>query len=694
MATKIIPANSSNGVYYGPSAANDTIVNHYTILSPTTNPGSRYGDNAVDLYEANNLTLLNTGTINSRYAATGGNYGAGIVFIGEPGQQVSVTNMAPGVIEDTGGFGFGISMVGGTVVNNGAIRGDFGPTYVGAGINMGTGGGYISNASSGIITGGIYSHGVTNIVNAGTILGFTTSHKYGDVYLQTGGSITNLGTGVINAEGGAYGIKVGKATGVVTNAGYINGGAGDAVSLTGGYYSTVVVDPGASFKGLVDGGSAAKSILELGSGATTGTLSGFGSEYVNFGTLTFAPSAQWLFETSIANAPTVIGGFDHGDTIDVTGFTATNTGVVAGGTSVTLTNSGGTHEVLNFRASVGSFTIATGPGISGTDITTLCFCPGTMIRTPNGEVKVEHLSVGDTVTTLGDNTQRITWIGHGKVLATKGKRGPATSVIVRKGALADNMPNSDLHVTKGHSLYFDGVLIPVEFLVNHKSILWDDKAQEVEIYHVELPTHDVLFANGAAAESYRDDGNRWLFQNANDGWDEPEKKLYAPVVTGGPVVDDTWHRLLDRAGVGSTMPTTEDPDLHLLVDGVRVDAHKVVGSKHVFRIPVRPESVRIVSRDTVPAELGLTRDPRSLGVALRQVVLSHGRHLAIISADDIRLTEGFHGYEPDDNLRWTTGDATLPVEAFTTFRENTVLELHLGCTTIYPLFGESEEVAA
>jgi hypothetical protein len=104
--------------------------------------------------------------------------------------------------------------------------------------------------------------------------------------------------------------------------------------------------------------------------------------------------------------------------------------------------------------------------------------------------------------------------------------------------------------------------------------------------------------------------------------------------------------------------------------------------------------VRIVSRDTVPAELGLTRDPRSLGVALRQVVLSHGRHLAIISADDIRLTEGFHGYEPDDNLRWTTGDATLPVEAFTTFRENTVLELHLGCATIYPLFGESEEVAA
>ena len=83
-------------------------------------------------------------------------------------------------------------------------------------------------------------------------------------------------------------------------------------------------------------------------------------------------------------------------------------------------------------------------------------------------------------------------------------------------------------MTKGHSLYFDGVLIPVEYLVNHKSILWDDNAQEVEIYHVELATHDVLFANGAPAESYRDDGNRWLFRNANDGWDQPAKSPMPP----------------------------------------------------------------------------------------------------------------------------------------------------------------------
>ena len=89
------------------------------------------------------------------------------------------------------------------------------------------------------------------------------------------------------------------------------------------------------------------------------------------------------------------------------------------------------------------------------------------------------------------------------------------------------MPHHDLRVTKAHALYVDGVLIPVEFLVNHRSILWDDRAQEVAIYHVELDTHDVLMANGAPAESYRDDGNRWLFQNANPGWEPAAAGLRA-----------------------------------------------------------------------------------------------------------------------------------------------------------------------
>ena len=155
------------------------------------------------------------------------------------------------------------------------------------------------------------------------------------------------------------------------------------------------------------------------------------------------------------------------------------------------------------------------------------------------------------------------------------------------------------------------------------------------------------------------------------------------MLTGGPVVDGIWRRLLDRAGPRHRPPMTDDPDLHLLVDGERLDAHERRGSIHAFRMTGRPESVRIVSRDTAPDELGLARDPRCLGVALRRIALVQGRRLAVIDADDKRLVQGFHGHEPDGNQRWTNGDATVPAGLFVGFDKNAVLELHLGSTTTY-----------
>ncbi len=89
--------------------------------------------------------------------------------------------------------------------------------------------------------------------------------------------------------------------------------------------------------------------------------------------------------------------------------------------------------------------------------------------------------MGDMVLTASGAVEPIMWIGTGRVLAVL----EAAPVIVRKGALADHVPHRDLRVTKGHSLFIDGVLIPAEFLVNYRSFLWDDTAREVDIYHVE-----------------------------------------------------------------------------------------------------------------------------------------------------------------------------------------------------------------
>ena len=111
-----------------------------------------------------------------------------------------------------------------------------------------------------------------------------------------------------------------------------------------------------------------------------------------------------------------------------------------------------------------------------------CFLQGTHILTDRGEILVEKLHLRDTVVTSGGRLRSLCWTGHRHAVATRGRRSAATPVIVRKGALADNVPQLDPHITKGHSLYLDSALIPVEFLVNHRSILWDDRAQEVRYF--------------------------------------------------------------------------------------------------------------------------------------------------------------------------------------------------------------------
>ena len=322
-----------------------------------------------------------------------------------------------------------------------------------------------------------------------------------------------------------------------------------------------------------------------------------------------------------------------------------------------------------------------GPGLGASPI---CFLPGTRIATPNGEVQIQELAVGDMVTVVSGKARPVRWIGHGKVLATRGRRSPATPVIVRKGAFADNVPNADPRVTKAHSFFIDGVLIPVEYLINHRSILWDDWTQEVELYHVELDTHDAILANGAAAETYRDDGNRWLFRNANDGWHLPPREPFAPVTTGGPIVDNTWHRLRKRSGPRALPPLTDDPDLHLIVDGVRVAPLSRHSRAIVFAVARWPAAVRIGSRCVVPSEMGYARDHRSLGVALHGIAMRQGSRFVALDAADERLAVGFHRYEAAGGLRWTDGSAALPTDAFSGFAGPVEVVLTLAATAHYP----------
>src|SRR5262249_40589841 len=80
----------------------------------------------------------------------------------------------------------------------------------------------------------------------------------------------------------------------------------------------------------------------------------------------------------------------------------------------------------------------------------------------------------------------------------------------------EGVPRRDLWISPNHALYLEGVLIEARDLVNGVSIVQPEAVRAIEYFHIELGRHDVLVAEGAPAESYVDDDNRGLFQNAGE----------------------------------------------------------------------------------------------------------------------------------------------------------------------------------
>jgi len=92
-------------------------------------------------------------------------------------------------------------------------------------------------------------------------------------------------------------------------------------------------------------------------------------------------------------------------------------------------------------------------------------------------------------------------------------------------------------------------------------------------------------------------------------------------------------------------------------------------------------------------ELGITRDPRVLGVAIRRMVFAQPRWQRTIEADGAALSDGYHAYEAESDIRWTDGDAVVPSELFTGMTGPGIVVLHLGAATQYPDEGGLQQVA-
>ena len=93
-------------------------------------------------------------------------------------------------------------------------------------------------------------------------------------------------------------------------------------------------------------------------------------------------------------------------------------------------------------------------------------------------------------------------------------------------------------------------------------------------------------------------------------------------------------------------------------------------------------------RSAVPQELGVARDPRPLGVAVRRIVLAQAHRQRVVEAGSASLIDGYHAFEPDNGIRWTDGDAVVPAGLFAGMSGAGMLILHLGEATHY--LAESE----
>jgi hypothetical protein len=215
---------------------------------------------------------------------------------------------------------------------------------------------------------------------------------------------------------------------------------------------------------------------------------------------------------TVALSTNTIAGFVTGDTIDITDLVAnTDSGTLSGGV---LTVSDGNSTVdLTFSGDTGDTFIFEADGNGGTNVT-VCYYPGTGIRTPGGDVAVERLAIGDAVVTADGRVLPVRWIGRNTVSTRFADPLRVLPIRIRAGALAEGLPARDLLVSPEHAVLVEDILIQAAALVNGISILRErDVPETFTYYHVECAEHVLILAEGTPAESFVDNIHRAAFEN-------------------------------------------------------------------------------------------------------------------------------------------------------------------------------------
>jgi hypothetical protein len=276
-----------------------------------------------------------------------------------------------------------------------------------------------------------------------------------------------------------------------------------------------------------------------------------GAEITHFDGVTGGPTAgsyiltgDYVAVGSPANFP------EQAFTVTITDFVASGwTDLSVPGSILTSGNSG------YGNTAVGVYKTASSPLVQGYIATLPCFAAGTGIGTPSGSVPVERLAPGMIVESVFGGPQAIQWIGRRSVDCAR-HPDPACvwPVRIRQHAFGLSQPRRDLYLSPDHSVFVEGVLIPIKYLIDGEAVCQIPR-DRVTYYHVELAAHDVLTAEGMAAESLLPRADRSPFENgggvtqihpdfAHLQWDVTG---CAPLVVVGPQVDAARTRIATTA---------------------------------------------------------------------------------------------------------------------------------------------------
>jgi hypothetical protein len=636
--------------------------------------------------------------------------------------DVGTNNLAIGAFN-------GVTIAGGSITAGGVtVNGTlFGSGTVGVSSTLGTATHSINGSGAVVASGGTLNlvaqvdAGLTFTIDSGsastlTFSGAATSNNAIVIdnvnqTLSIGGSLTinaaeSITNGTILLTGG--GLNVTDPAGLTVGAGATLAGFGTIVGVVGG--SGVVAASGGTLT-LANGLAAMlgtqflintdvdNSVLQLAAATPAGdgnsfTFFGAGG-LTNGGELEFAQDAGDNVDMSVA-------GLTVGTSITIPttfldfqgeGLLTISSGGSGTGTTGAVTLSNG--AVLNLssisNAPATWFVNIVDNGAGGSFVflsDTVCYCRGTLIRTEVGEIPVEDLRIGDKVVTVSGEARPIKWVGRrgydGRFVA---RNRDILPVLIEAGGLGDGVPARDLMVSPEHALVIDGLFFPARMLVNGVTIRQLDAVDAIEYFHIELDTHDVIFAEAATAETFADFGGRGIFQNS-----EEFKALYPDAV---PADWEAYARLLDAAKprlpeireailarAAELGRVNRDPDLRLLIDGQTVRARVVEGGVYRFAVRAGASDLTIASRHVVPAATESdSLDPRRLGVPLQRVsVFGDGARIEMSHESPV-LCDGFHADE--ESHRWTDGRGALPAGILRHLPGELIVEVQIGATNLH-----------